>query len=179
MVYVTAGFCINFLRFGGQVWRATHLVAAQDKPHRKASLLIKTATYHLEGSASFFSLSLPFVYGGWFHISFWKLPRLWTNNSWASQETEEIGHGKEASTGETPSWPSTSVLRSVACMLDACGLPHEYRDVPKMPAVFMYLFEKLHVAYCGKEEKLMAAAVSMPPLWAVWLATDAQLEAKT
>lgn len=39
-------------------------------------------------------------------------------------------------------------------------------------------FKKLHIAHCGKEEKLMAAAVGWPVLWAVQLATDAQLEAK-
>lgn len=39
-------------------------------------------------------------------------------------------------------------------------------------------FKKLHIVHCGKEEKLMAAAVGWPVLWAVQLATDAQLEAK-
>lgn len=39
-------------------------------------------------------------------------------------------------------------------------------------------FKKLHIAHCGKEETLMAAAVGWPVLWAVQLAPDAQLEAK-
>ena len=61
---------------------------------------------------------------------------------------------------------------------DACGLPSEYRDVPRMPAILMCLLEELHIARCGKEGKCMAATVVWPVLWVTWLTADAQLEAE-
>ena len=40
------------------------------------------------------------------------------------------------------------------------------------------LFKELHITHCGKEGKGIAATVGWPLLWAVRLATDAQLEAE-
>ena len=61
-------------------------------------------------------------------------------------------------------------------MLDIWGLLHECGDVPRIPAGLMCLFEELQIVHCGKEGKGMVAAVDWPLLWAVWLATDAQLK---
>lgn len=47
-----------------------------------------------------------------------------------------------------------------------------------MLAALMYLFGEWHTAYSGKEGKQMAATVAWPLLWAVWQATNAQLEAE-
>ena len=47
---------------------------------------------------------------------------------------------------------------------------------PEYQLVFMCLFEELQIVHCGKEGKGMVAAVDWPLLWAVWLATDAQLK---
>ena len=63
-------------------------------------------------------------------------------------------------------------------MLDACGLPHEYGDAPKVLGGFMHFFEELCTVHYRKEGKQMAAAVGWSPLWAVWMATNTQLEAK-
>lgn len=43
----------------------------------------------------------------------------------------------------------------------------------------MHLFGELHIAQSSKEEKQMVAIVGWPLLWAVQLATHAQLEAET
>lgn len=43
----------------------------------------------------------------------------------------------------------------------------------------MYLFEELHVAHCGQEEKWMVAIVDWPLLQAAQLDINAQLEAET
>lgn len=63
-------------------------------------------------------------------------------------------------------------------MLDLCGLSCEYGDALKMPADLVLLFEEMHITHCGKEGKHMAATVAWPLLWAVWLATNTQLEAE-
>lgn len=47
-----------------------------------------------------------------------------------------------------------------------------------MPAALVLLFEEMHITHCGKEGKHMAATVTWPLLWAVWLATNTQLEAE-
>ena len=59
-------------------------------------------------------------------------------------------------------------------MLDACGLLNE---LPEMPAILMHLLEEPGIVYCGRKEQQMAAEVGWPLLWAIWLSTDAQLEA--
>lgn len=65
----------------------------------------------------------------------------------------------------------------VAHELDTYGLLHECGDSPKTSAV--YLFEELRITHCGKEGRLMAAAVGWPLLLVVWLATDTQIEAES
>ena len=52
------------------------------------------------------------------------------------------------------------------------------RMPPKMLPGLRHLFEEFHIVHYGKEGKLMVTAVSWPLLWAVQLATDAQLEAE-
>lgn len=64
-------------------------------------------------------------------------------------------------------------------MLDACGLLHEYRSAPKMPAALMRLLEKPHIAHFSREGKRMVAAVHWPLLWAVQLVTNAQLDVES
>lgn len=46
-------------------------------------------------------------------------------------------------------------------MSDVCGLTCEYRGALKMLTAVMYLFEKLHIAHCGKEREEMAAAAAL------------------
>ena len=67
----------------------------------------------------------------------------------------------------------------VAHELDTYGPFLEYGDSPKTSAGFMHSFEELCITHCGKEGKLMAAAVGWPLLWVVWWATDTQLEAES
>lgn len=50
---------------------------------------------------------------------------------------------------------------------------------PKTQAGLMYSFEELLIAYHGKEGKQMTAEVGWPLLWAIQLATNAQLEAES
>lgn len=88
-----------------------------------------------------------------------------------------MGFGKEACLGEILSWPSTSG-GGVVHMPEAYGSLCDYGDSPKVLAALMYLFEEVHRAYSGKEGKQMPATVGWPLLWAVWLVTDAQLEAE-
>lgn len=47
-----------------------------------------------------------------------------------------------------------------------------------MPADFMCLFEDVFITHCGEEGKHMDTNVSWPFVWAVWPATDTQLEAE-
>lgn len=132
------------------------LVAAQDKPCMQVPFLIKPATYQFRVSASFFSLSVPSVYGGPFQISPRKLLSVWTNNWWASQATKEMGLGKEAYSGEILSCPSVSMWEgwSVCLVLVDC---HMYMGIHQMLAGLIHLFEELCRAHCDREVECMAA----------------------
>ena len=76
-----------------------------------------------------------------------KLPRrLWTNNPWwASQETKNLGLGKEASKGKILSWQVTTILSG------DCGWFWEYSGVLETLAALTGLPEKLHIAHCAKK----------------------------
>ena len=100
------------------------------------------------------------------------------SNQQLVSQAEEMGPEKEASMGEIPSWPSTSMWGGVAHMLDAVDHYVSYENTLKMLTGLMCLFEELLIVHCSKEGKWMAAAVDWLLQWAVQLATDAQLEAK-
>lgn len=70
----------RLLRFGGQVQQSIHLTAAPKQALYISFLcLLKLPPTNLEWPVSFFSLSLPSVYGSWFQITPGKLQKeLWT-----------------------------------------------------------------------------------------------------
>lgn len=74
-----------------------------------------------------------------------------------------MGLGKEASVGDTLGWPSTSIWEGVACMLDTCGPPLEYRDTLKTLTDFMHLFEEIHFTHCGKGKKVHGCSCALAP----------------
>ena len=51
-----------------------------------------------------------------------------------ARQPKIVGLGTEASTGESLSWPLTSMWGEIVCMLDACGPPPEYSNALKMMA---------------------------------------------
>lgn len=84
-----------------------HLLIAQDKPGMSVPLLLKLPPTKLESSTFYFTLLC--MYRGHFQFSPGELPRLWTNNQWAIQETKEVSLGKKTAARKIPGWPSTSV----------------------------------------------------------------------
>lgn len=63
--------------------------------------------------------------------------------------------------------------------LDACGLPHKYRNTLKKLYGLAHLFADPHIAHCGREGKWLAATISSPLQWVIRLAAHwSQLGAK-
>lgn len=80
----------------------------------------------LEGPASFLGLSLPSTYQGRFSVPGPFPGSVSMNILQASQETEEMGLGKEASVCRGNPGLATHInVGGVARMLDTGGLPHE------------------------------------------------------
>lgn len=84
---------------------------------------------------------------------------------------------KEVSTREVLSWLSACMCGGVARMSDTRRLPCVDRDAPKVLATVMCLSEEPHRAHVTMRGN-RATAVRWPLPRAVWLATDAQLEAE-
>lgn len=78
-----------------------------------------------------------------------------------------MGWGQEELNEEIPSCPQWST--PATHLLDTCRLPQEYSDAPKTQA-------KLHSA--RKEVKDLVAGIEQPLLWAVKVATEAELAAE-
>lgn len=94
--------------------------------------LLSLPATNLEWFAPFCSLSLSSESEGPFQVSHREFSRSLQSSDWqASQQTRQMGLGKEVSTGKVLSWPSTSMWRGVAHMSDACGPLHEYGDALK------------------------------------------------